>query len=184
MLFTDLETERLWLKNISISDAGFIYEQFSSDFINKYLFDYDPLSSIEEAIDLIKFYTVPEPRKQHRWILILKESGIRIGSIGYHCWDNEKRQAEIGYDLKEEYNGYGFMNEAFSVVLSFGHNRMNLEVLLAIIYVENLASIKVVEKYGFQQTGTRYDTFHDHQYLHYLYQLKLNNHYGSKLTEP
>ncbi|HOH98213.1 MAG TPA: GNAT family N-acetyltransferase [Candidatus Cloacimonadota bacterium] len=173
MLFTDLETDRLLLKNISLKDAGFLYEQFSNDFVNKYLFDYDPLSSIDEAIDLIKFYSVPEPRNQHRWILVLKDEGIKIGTIGYHSWDHECRKAEIGYDLKEEYTGYGYMSEALNMVLSFGRNCMKIEELCAVIYVENLASIKIAERNGFHQTGTRYDTFHDQQYLHYLYKLKL-----------
>jgi len=175
LLFTNLETERLLLKNISLDDAEFMFEQFSNDFIHKYLFDYDPLSSIEEAIELIKFYTAPEPRNQHRWILILKEGGIKIGTIGYHSWDIEKRKAEIGYDLKEEYNGFGYMNEALKAVLRFGRNCMNIEVLYAVIYVENLASIRIATKNGFQQTGTRYYTFHDQQYLHYIYQLKLKD---------
>lgn len=173
MLFTDLETEKLLLKNISISDAEFMFEQFSNDFINRYLYDYDPLGSIEEAIDLIKFYTIPEPRNQHRWVLILKDGNIRIGTIGYHAWDLEAKRAEIGYDLKEEFNGKGYMNEAFNAALNFGLDRMKIEVLSAVIYVENLPSIRLVEKNGFRPAGTRIETFHGKEYLHHLYQLNL-----------
>ncbi len=171
MFFRELETERLWLRNISSSDADFILEQFSSDFINRYLFDYDPMASLDEAIDLINFYSLPEPRTQHRWIMVLKESSVKIGTLGYHMWDRDQKKAEIGYDLKEECNGRGYMNEAMKAVLAFGKEEMALSIIEARIYVDNLSSIKVVEKNGFMMTGTRLDTFHEKEYLHNIYQL-------------
>lgn len=68
MLFKNLETERLYLKNIDISDRDFIYSQFSDDIVNRYLFDAEPLTDIEGADEIIAFYIQPEPRFQHRWI--------------------------------------------------------------------------------------------------------------------
>ncbi len=35
MLFNELETERLFLKNINIDDKDFIFSQFSDDVVNK-----------------------------------------------------------------------------------------------------------------------------------------------------
>lgn len=43
-MFRDLETERLLLKNICHEDDAFFYKQFSSDEVNRYLFDAEPIS--------------------------------------------------------------------------------------------------------------------------------------------
>lgn len=70
MLFKNIETKRLILKNISTDDREFIFNQFSNDMVNRYLFDAEPLINIEDADELINFYIQPEPRLQHR-VLIL-----------------------------------------------------------------------------------------------------------------
>ena len=84
MQFEELETKRLNLVNISNNDCNFIYEEFSNDFINKHLFDAEPVKNKSEAQEIIDFYTVPEPRDRHRWILVLKENNNKIGTCGFH----------------------------------------------------------------------------------------------------
>ena len=63
MLFHEIETERLRLKNISFEDREFMSKQFSDDSVNKYLFDAEPLNNLKEADELIDFYLQPEPRR-------------------------------------------------------------------------------------------------------------------------
>jgi ribosomal-protein-alanine N-acetyltransferase len=53
MLFTNIETERLLLKNISPDDREFIFHQFSKEFTNRYLFDAEPVTDINGADDII-----------------------------------------------------------------------------------------------------------------------------------
>ena len=83
-MFKEIETERLWLKNISDEDIEFIFEQFSNDDINRYLYDAEPMKEVSEAQELIDFYTVSEPRNQHRWILVRKSDGVKLGTCGFH----------------------------------------------------------------------------------------------------
>lgn len=47
MFFHDLKTERLLLRNISHIDDGLILQEFSNGRINRYLFDAEPLQTIE-----------------------------------------------------------------------------------------------------------------------------------------
>lgn len=70
MLFKNIETKRLILKNISTDDREFIFNQFSNDMVNRYLFDAEPLINIEDADELINFYIQPKPRLQYG-VLIL-----------------------------------------------------------------------------------------------------------------
>lgn len=48
-MFIDLDTERLLLKCISYDDAEFFYKEFSNDDVNKYLYDAEPCTSVDEA---------------------------------------------------------------------------------------------------------------------------------------
>lgn len=84
-MFTDLTTERRLLRCIGYGDAAFFYRQFSDDDVNRYLYDAEPCASIEEAKEWIAFYPEPEPRNQHRWVMVRKGSGESIGTCGFHC---------------------------------------------------------------------------------------------------
>lgn len=172
MLFHEIETERLLLKNISYEDRAFILNQFSNDSINRYLFDAEPLNSLDEAHELINFYLQPEPRMQHRWILTLKNNSAKIGTCGFHCWDKNLNCVDIGYDLQEEYWGQGLMSEALNAILDFAQNEMKVRQVHAHIYVDNSKSIRLVERFGFTfSSETEIFQFRGQQYLHNIYSL-------------
>lgn len=172
MIFHEIETERLLLKNISYEDKDFILKQFSSDSINRFLFDAEPLHTLEEADELIHFYVQPEPRMQYRWILTLKSNGAKIGTCGFHCWDKDKNCVDMGYDLREEYWGKGLMSEAIKAILAFAQKEMKVSQVYAHIYVDNLKSIRLVERFGFTFNGeTELCLFRNKPYLHRIYSL-------------
>ncbi|HNX13483.1 MAG TPA: GNAT family N-acetyltransferase [Oscillospiraceae bacterium] len=172
MLFRELETERLCLKNISAGDRDFILKQFSTDAVNEYLYDAEPYKNLQEADELIGYFTQPEPRTLHRWILVLKESGEKIGTCGFHNWNRENSCAEVGYDLQPEFWGKGYMSEAMKVILSFAKTGMNLKRIDAGIYPDNLGSVKLAERHGFRFTGkTTVFVFRGKEYLHKIYSL-------------
>jgi [ribosomal protein S5]-alanine N-acetyltransferase len=84
MFFKQLETERLILKNIATDDREFIFSQFSDEAVNRYLFDAEPLTDISDAEEIISFYTQPEPRQWHRWVITRKEDNRKLGTCGFH----------------------------------------------------------------------------------------------------
>lgn len=172
MFFQEIETERLLLKNISFDDRDFMLKEFSDDAVNRYLFDVEPLSNLEEADELINFYLQPEPRAQHRWIIILKNDDIKIGTCGFHCWYREQNCVDIGYDLQEAFWGQGIMTEALKSILSFSFEKMEVFQVNAHIYVENDKSIQLVQKLGFKFNGrTEICSFRGNEYLHNIYTL-------------
>lgn len=171
-MFRPLETERLILKNIERDDREFILNMFSDEAVNKYLFDAEPLQNLEEADEIIDFYLQPEPRNQHRWIIIRKVDDLKIGTCGFHCWDTNQSKVEIGYDLKKAFHGNGFMSESLKELIEFASNEMKVKTINACIYTENVKSIKLVQKFGFIMTGTKNETFKGEQYLHQIYSLQ------------
>lgn len=175
MLFNDIETERLLLKNISMEDRNFIFSQFSDDVVNRYLFDAEPLTAIEGADEIINFYLQPEPRYQHRWIIIQKSDGTKIGTCGFHCWNRSEGKVDVGYDLKENFWGKGYMQEAIKEIITFAIDKMQIKEIRACIYIDNPRSIHLVEHLGFVLSGTSYELFRDKKYLHNIYSLNVHN---------
>ncbi len=172
MFFQDIETERLMLKSISTDDRDFIFKQFSDDDINRYLYDAEPMTSVEEADEIIEFYMQPEPRGQHRWVIIDKASGEKIGTCGFHCWNREEGSVEMGYDLQKAYWGKGYMTEALKAVLAEYIDKMGVSAVYAHIYTENERSIKLAQKLGFAFSGkTTVYNFRGEDYLHNVYTL-------------
>ncbi len=173
MLFVDIETTRLHLKNISMEDRDFIYYQFSDDAVNRYLFDAKPMSDANEADELIRFYLQPEPRAQHRWILTRKTDGVKMGTCGFHCWNRKDGSVEVGYDLKQEFWGQGYVSEAMMAIIAFARESMDVKTISACISVDNQKSIRVVEKLGFMPTGLEMLEFRGTEYPHRRYVLTL-----------
>lgn len=172
MLFHEIETKRLRLKNISFEDREFMLKQFSDDSVNKYLFDAELLNNLEEADELIDFYLQPEPRRQHRWIIVLKNKNAKIGTCGFHCWNRERNRVDIGYDLQEAFWGQGIKTEALKAVLSFSIKKMGACQINAHISVENDKSIQLVQRLGFIFNGrTEICSFRGKEYLHNIYTL-------------
>jgi ribosomal-protein-alanine N-acetyltransferase len=168
-MFVNLETKRLILKCIDPGDRDFIFEEFQNDFINRYLFDMEPMADIQEADDLIGFYCMQEPRDQNRWVMIDKNSKNKIGTCGFHLWDREKNEVEIGFELMEIHNGKGYMTEAVEAMIEFAKTDMKVATIKAIVYIENEKCKKLVEKFGFIKVDQEECMFREKMYLHDVY---------------
>ena len=172
MPFRDLATKRLILRGISPDDRDMVFRLFSNAEVNRYLFDTEPISDLHGADEIVQSYLQPEPRLQHRWILVKKTDGAKIGTCGFHCWDKSEGSCEVGYDLFPDFWGMGYMQEAMQAILAFARNEMDIKQVNACIYPENHASIKLADKLGFIFTGQMKDEiFRGQTYPHRIYTL-------------
>jgi [ribosomal protein S5]-alanine N-acetyltransferase len=168
--FPDLETERLFLRRLTSADAEFIYHHFSDPAVTQFLMDEPPLSEPVQAQGIIQFYQDPEGKTHNRWVIVCKQDNQLIGTCGYHKWDQRYFRAEIGYDLSPNSWGQGYMTEVLHAVIQNGFGRMGLNRIDALVYTENVRSMKLLQKLGFQKEGVLRDYFYlDGQfYDHYL----------------
>jgi ribosomal-protein-alanine N-acetyltransferase len=172
-MFIDIETKRLALKCIDQSDRDFIFEEYQNDFITKYQYDEEPMTDIKEADDLIEFYNMKEPRSQNRWVLIDKTTNTKLGTCGYHLWNPDNKEVEIGFELMEQYNGKGYMLEAIEAIIEFARHKMKVERINAIAYIKNKNCIKFLERLRFIKVGEEETEFRGQIYLHNIYALKI-----------
>lgn len=170
MITKRIETDRLILEYISKEDNKFILSHFSDNDVNEYLYDAEPMADISEADELINLYLQPEPRGQHRWIIIRKSDGIKMGTCGFHCLDTIQKKIDIGYDLKKEFWGSGYMQEAAKACIDDLLLNHDIQRIDAHIYCENQSSILLAKKLGFSFHGeSEVCVFRGQEYLHHIY---------------
>jgi len=170
--FPDLETERLLLRNISQEDADFVFKEYSNPLVCEYQVEHEPFQSIDEAKKWIGWY-YNGIADHHRWVIINKETGRRMGTIGFHAWDKKNNRVEIGCELLPENWGKGYILEATQRAVDFAFHEMNVHRVVAHVHTENLRSARLLEKLGFEREGLIRDEFYfrGKYYDHYLYSL-------------
>lgn len=152
-VFPILETERLVLRELCLSDCHDLREIFSTEEVMKWygMFPVESLEAIIELIDSLRksYY---EDRGM-RWAIENKETGKLMGTCGFHNHNKAARRAEIGYELKPCYWNKGYIKEAIHAIMDYGCEGLNLHRIEAMIYPENLASQRAVEALGFEREG-------------------------------
>lgn len=150
--FPTLQTERLLLRQLKLTDASAIQQLRSNRevmrFINRPLLHTLPEA---EAWVEMNLKTMAE-NAGINWCICLKEDAENfIGSIGFWRIEKEHHRAEIGYMLHPAYQGKGLMCEAIQAVNDYGFKHMHLHSIEAQIDPRNLASASVLKKTGFIQ---------------------------------
>ena len=89
------------------------------------------------------------------FLIILNETNKSIGECGFHTWNKTHRRAELFYLLRQnEYKQQGIMTEALRYVLNYGFKELQLHRIQACVAIENIASVRLIQKYGFTREGT------------------------------
>ena len=89
------------------------------------------------------------------FLIILNETNKPIGECGFHTWNKTHRRAELFYLLRQnEYKQQGIMTEALRYVLNYGFTELQLHRIQACVAIENIASVRLIQKYGFTREGT------------------------------
>lgn len=172
--FPNIETDRLLLRNVNIEDVDFIYRLFSDEKVCKFLYDEELFISRNDAIEFVEWNKDPEEKGHNRWVLVKKgDNQEPIGTCGYDNWDRMNNIAEIGYDLWHEYWGQGYMKEDLASAIDSGFNHMKLNRVNAYVALDNMNSMKLLEKLGFVNEGIYRDKhlFKGKYYDHYSFSL-------------
>ncbi len=150
---TILETERLLLKEITSEFHDFIFQNWSDEEIMNYMGFFEMANYLVER-EKNKQKLVNYNISFRNFIMEEKDTYEVLGRIGFHTWYVHHNRAEIGYGmLKEEYKGRGYMTEALKPVLEYGFDVLHLNRVEAFIGPRNMASIKLVERFGFVKEG-------------------------------
>ena len=85
------------------------------------------------------------------WMIELQD-GTHIGELCFKGIDGSGA-AEIGYGIADEHQGHGYATEAVTAAAAWALTRGPGRCVTAEVDRDNLASIRVLEKSGFELTG-------------------------------
>lgn len=142
-----IETERLLLRPIKMSDADDMFKYSSNEENLMYIFPTH--RKIEETKYSIAHDFMAKPLG--KWAIEFKENNQMIGTIDFIKVNFNDQNAEIGYVLNKTYWGMGFMTEAVRTLTDFSFREFGLKSLEIVVDKRNVASSKVAENVGFKK---------------------------------
>ena len=149
--FPYLETERLYLRALKTEDANEIFVLRTDESVNEFI-KRPRAKTIDDALQHIeKINNNIENDESILWAISMKNDPKLIGTICLWNIVKEKNHAEIGYELLPQFNGKGLMQEAFVKVIEYGFEKLQLKTIEAWLNVNNLRSIKILEKNNFKR---------------------------------
>lgn len=145
----EIKTDRLLLREINESHIDDILRIRSNELINQYV----KRNSPKNNYDALEFILHIRRRTQNNeiifWGISYKDQRNLIGTICLWNFAQDRKTAEVGYELLPEYHGKGIMTEALKSVLEYGFNILNLQEVLAFTHRNNTKSQILLIKQGF-----------------------------------
>ncbi len=146
------QTPRLRLRQITIEDAPLIRALNSDPEIVKYVHE-PTLKTLEQAEEIITSIILPQYKNNlGRWAMITKTDNDFIGWCGLK-YRPDIDEIDLGYRLMQKAWGKGFATEAAQHTLDYGLHTLKLKLITGRAHIENMASIKVLEKIGMNFIG-------------------------------
>ncbi len=157
LVFTELHTDRLRLRKLLDTDWPVISFLRSDGEVNKYV-DRSSAETEDEALAFItRISNAVDNGESFYWAICLKDSSEMVGSICLWNFSEDKKHAEVGYDLHPNYHGKGVMTESLRALLDFAFNQLQLHCVEAYTHYKNLSSIKLLERHGFNKVQGKTD---------------------------
>ncbi len=148
---TRFETERLLISIYENGDGKEFYHMLQSDFshLQEEVGEAHTLKSIEDAEEYVRYKKVAWiSRKRLVPKIVEKATGNMIGQLWIEPrWD--RMIFEIGYFVKEQSQGKGYITEAVKKIIEFLFRELDANKLEIHTKATNSKSIKVAERCGF-----------------------------------
>lgn len=151
--FLTLQTPRLILRKLLITDAEAIFAYASDPQISNYVL-WETHTSLQDSYDYINnvAFALDRSGQGINWGIVEKESNQLIGTCTLHSTPAHRR-ASLGYAIARDYWGQGIMTEAAKAAIAFGFHVMHLQRIQGYCAVENVGSARVLEKAGMEFEG-------------------------------
>ncbi len=145
------ETPHLLIRHFTLDDTAVIYRLSQEEGIRRFIPD-QVYKNEAEAAGVLRFliaqYADPEAARSGTYVqaVELEHSGELIGHVGLSPADGE---TEIGYAIAEAHQGKGYATELVRATVRWALEDQGLPCVLGIVDIDNLGSIRVLEKAGF-----------------------------------
>eukprot|EP01129_Flabellula_baltica_P000050 TRINITY_DN10052_c0_g1_i1.p1 TRINITY_DN10052_c0_g1~~TRINITY_DN10052_c0_g1_i1.p1 ORF type:complete len:171 (-),score=30.60 TRINITY_DN10052_c0_g1_i1:70-582(-) len=149
-----LSTDRLVMRRAQSDeslDVSFIFQLVNSPKWIEYIGDRN-VRTMEDAKVYLERHMIPRYADGDGYgsYIVETHDGTRVGICGILKRDYLE-YPDIGFALLGAYEGQGFAYEASIAVMKFARHNMGLTHLCAIISPENIRSVGLIERLGYEQ---------------------------------
>ena len=150
-----IETERLILRKIEMSDAEEMYNNWANDPEVPKFMRWQAHESVEVTKKIIKeWLNGYNSLKTYHWGIVLKDGNILIGNLSAINMNEDDMRCEAGYCIGRKWWNNGYTSEALRAVIEYMINGVGFNRVEAYHSVKNPASGKVMAKAGMRKEGS------------------------------
>ena len=142
-----IKTDRLTIDKTTTKDVDFLLKTDKQEETQKYLGGIKNKTK-EERIEFLKNKEDIFTQGIASSLTVLLPDNTPVGLIGLKI-DDEKNEAEISYLFDYDYWHNGYCTEAVNKLIDIAFNNLKLNRIFANTIIENINSIKVLERTGF-----------------------------------
>jgi len=111
-----------------------------------------------EVKEMVESFTLPKIKETGErdflfftfWIVVDKKINTVVAELGFKGPPNAAGEVEIGYGTMPGYQGKGYMTRAVKSMIQWAGSREDIKTILGSVNKTNPASIRVLEKNGFE----------------------------------
>jgi [ribosomal protein S5]-alanine N-acetyltransferase len=154
--FPELGSPRLLMRELQPDHAAFMLDIM--------VYNGKPAKDVTDAISMIdRIGNDYRSGNTVNWVMVERETLQPIGTIGYYR-GFPNGTGEIGFVMKPEYHGNGYMTEALQQAVQFGQEVLKLNRIIAITKLANRPAVHLLERVDF-----RYKCPFDEEYSEFIY---------------
>ncbi|HTO56998.1 MAG TPA: GNAT family N-acetyltransferase [Pseudomonadales bacterium] len=142
------ETERLLIRSFSIADLPAYAEIVADPRVTKFLADGSP-HTYEEAEAYIRDCIDRDRATGISRYAVLRKRQLDL--IGFCGFKEQTEYVDFGWRYAHHAWGQGYATEAALRMLEYGTRELGLTNIAAGAFIENIASVKIIQKLGFKR---------------------------------
>lgn len=159
-----LQTDRLYILPLTVASLE-LYLQGNDLFELEYGLTLTNRNVTPEVKRYVNSITLPCMRKlpgdQYLfftfWLVIENKTRLVVAELGFKGVPGPAGMVEIGYGTMQEARNKGYMTEAVGAIVKWASHRQDISTILAETARTNTASIRVLQKNGFEQYDQKGD---------------------------
>lgn len=141
-----LETERTYLRELTIADAASFYRINLDKEVLQYTGDV-AFESINHAKKFLENYDQYATYGVGRWAVIHKDTEEFLGWCGLK-FTPKSNEYDIGFRFFKKYWNQGYATETAKACIEYGLHTLQLNTIVGRAMKANIASVKVLQKIG------------------------------------
>ncbi len=148
-----LTSSRVVLRWLEHSDVPALFQIFSDQLVMRY-WSSAPWIDNADGVEMVESVRRGFAEGSlYQWGVARRSDEALIGTCTLAHVDAHNRRAEIGFALRHDQWGRGYMSEATRTLVRFAFEELELHRIEADVDPRNEASIRLLERLGFQREG-------------------------------